>query len=68
MGLLEAIPEADILSAADPDDADEDGVSGRVNTVWDECKGAIYLGRFGWKASAPTLEQQTARAFPGDLE
>ena len=67
MGLLEAIPEADILSAADPDDADGDGISGRVNMVWDERKGAVALGRFGWKANVPTVEQQTAGAFLGDL-
>ena len=67
MGLLEAIPEADILSAADPDDADGDGISGRVNMVWDERKRAMSLGRFGWKANVPTVEQQTAGAFLGDL-
>ena len=47
MGLLEAISEAEILAAADPDDADGDGISGRVNMVWDERKGATSLGRFG---------------------
>ena len=67
MGLLEAISEADILAAADPEDADGDGVSGRVNTVWDERSGGPALGRFGWKANQPTVEQQTAGAFLGDL-
>ena len=67
MGLLEAISEADILSAADPDDDDGDGISGRVNMVWDERKDAMSLGRFGWKANVPTVEQQTAGAFLGDL-
>ena len=67
MGLLEAIPEEEITMAADPDDADRDGISGRVNMVWDERKGAIALGRFGWKANVPTVEQQTAGAFLGDL-
>jgi len=36
MGLLEAIPEATILSFADPDDIDGDGISGRANYVWDD--------------------------------
>ena len=67
MGLLEAIAETDILSAADPDDADGDGVSGQVNMVWDQRKGAMSIGRFGWKANVPTVEQQTAGAFLGDL-
>ena len=67
MGLLEAIPAADIIAAADPDDADADGISGRVNMVWDVRAGAPALGRFGWKANQPTVEQQTAGAFLGDL-
>ena len=36
LGLLEAVPEADILALADPDDADGDGISGRPNMVWSE--------------------------------
>ena len=67
MGLLEAIPAADIIAAADPDDADGDGISGRVNLVWNVRQGAMVLGRFGWKANQPTVEQQTAGAFLGDL-
>ncbi len=67
MGLLEAIPEAVILAAADPDDADNDGISGRPNYVWDVRKGKLSLGRFGWKANQPTVEQQAAGAFLGDI-
>ena len=67
MGLLEAIPEEDILARADPDDEDGDGVSGRANMVWDVRQGLTRLGRFGWKANAPTVEQQVAGAFLGDI-
>ena len=67
MGLLAAIPEADILARADPDDADGDGISGRPNHVWDHAAGATALGRFGWKANQPTVLQQTAGAFLGDM-
>ena len=67
MGLLETIPETDILALADPDDADSDGISGRPNMVWDVLKGKLALGRFGWKANQPTVEQQTAGAFLGDM-
>ena len=67
MGLMEAILEAIILRAADPDDANGDGISGRANMVWDERKGGLSLGRFGWKANQPSVEQQTAGAFLGDL-
>jgi CxxC motif-containing protein (DUF1111 family) len=67
MGLLEAVPEADIVAAADADDADDDGISGRVNTVLDLRTGDMVLGRFGWKAGQPSVEQQSLSAFGGDL-
>ena len=67
MGLLEAIPEASILALSDPDDVDGDGISGRPNYVWDVRKEEAVLGRFGWKANQPTLEQQSAGAFLGDI-
>ncbi len=67
LGLLEAIPEADILAAADSDDHDGDGISGRPNMVPDLRTGQTVLGRFGWKAGQPTVEQQTASALRDDL-
>lgn len=67
LGLLEAIDEKDLLAAEDPNDADGDGISGRANHVWDEARGAISIGRFGWKSNQPTLAQQTAGAFLGDM-
>ena len=67
MGLLEAIPESRILELADVDDANGDGISGRPNYVWDVRNGEFALGRFGWKANQPTVEQQAAGAFLGDI-
>jgi CxxC motif-containing protein (DUF1111 family) len=67
MGLLEAIPEESILANADSDDEDGDGISGRPNMVWDVRAGETRLGRFGWKANVPTIEQQVAGAFIGDI-
>jgi CxxC motif-containing protein (DUF1111 family) len=67
LGLLEAVPEAAILARADPEDRDADGISGRPNRVWDVQAGKPALGRFGWKANQPTLRQQTAGAFNGDM-
>ena len=66
MGLLEAVPAAVIRSAADPDDSDGDGISGRANEVAG-VDGEITLGRFGWKAGRATVEQQVAAAFAGDI-
>jgi CxxC motif-containing protein (DUF1111 family) len=67
LGLLEAIPEEQILAHADRDDRDGDGISGRANAVWSEERQAPMLGRFGWKAGQPTLAQQSASALAGDI-
>lgn len=67
MGLLEAIPEATLRDLADPDDADSDGISGRLNFVWDQRLDESVIGRFGWKANVATVEQQVAGAFHGDI-
>lgn len=67
LGLLELIPEADLLAIADEDDRDGDGISGRPNYVFDRRSGAMKLGRFGWKSNQPSLEQQNAGAFLGDM-
>nr|WP_246387824.1 di-heme oxidoredictase family protein [Chiayiivirga flava] len=67
VGLLEAVPEADIVARADPDDRDGDGISGRANRVWNPIMQRTELGRFGWKANVATLQQQTAAAAHGDI-
>lgn len=67
MGLLEAIPEADILRHADPHDLDGDGISGRARQVWSDEHHQVMLGRFGWKAGQATIVQQAASAFQNDI-
>lgn len=67
MGLLEAIPAARLEALADPDDADGDGISGRINHVWHGEAGVEAIGRFGWKAEQPTVRAQVAGAFLGDM-
>lgn len=67
LGLLDAVAADEIGSWADPDDRDGDGVSGRMNRVWNSAFGISMPGRFGWKANEPNLLQQTAAAFLGDI-
>lgn len=67
LGLLEAIPAADILAHADETDADGNGISGRANLVWSVEFDQVMLGRFGLKAGQPTVHQQSAAAFSGDI-
>ena len=65
-GLLEAVPEADILARA-RSAPDADGVKGQPNYVYDPETGAVRLGRFGWKASKTTLRHQAADALLLDM-
>ena len=67
LGLLEAIPAADILAKADPEDADGDGISGRPQIVPSVEFATPMLGRFGLKGGAPTVKEQSAGAFAGDM-
>ncbi|SEL45339.1 CxxC motif-containing protein, DUF1111 family [Colwellia chukchiensis] len=73
LGLLELIAENDILALVDEDDADQDGISGRANWVFDAVKAQageilpLSLGRFGWKASTPSVRVQSLGALRGDM-
>lgn len=67
VGLLESIPEAQILERADPQDVDSDGISGRPNRVWDHIARRTVLSRLGWKANQPDIAHQTAGAFSQEL-
>ena len=65
-GLLERVDGRAILALADPEDADGDGISGRARPVVG-ADGVTRIGRFGAKATAATLEEQTAAAAALDL-
>ncbi|MQA55356.1 di-heme oxidoredictase family protein [Pseudomonas piscis] len=65
LGLLEAIPEEAILANTRP--TRENPIAGRPNWVWDDARQKTVLGRFGWKAGQPSLNQQNVHAFSGDM-
>ena len=44
-----------------------DGISGRIHMIWNADTGEFVVGRFGWKAAAPSVLQQSANAFLGDI-
>ncbi|MCG3157243.1 MAG: hypothetical protein DKINENOH_03875 [bacterium] len=77
LGLIEAIPDQIILAREDPHDADGDGISGRANFVAPPpyltlaptrvSREGKYLGRFGRKATAIDLLQQTVTAYRNDI-
>ena len=77
LGFIDAVRDADILSWADPDDADSDGISGEAN--WVQLKGYViprvasicedgkHIARFGKKGATYDLLQQTAQAYNQDI-
>lgn len=67
LGLLEAVAESTIIALADVNDADGDGISGKVQISVDPVTGDKRLGRFGWKAGASSLTHQTAGALNTDM-
>jgi CxxC motif-containing protein (DUF1111 family) len=67
LGLLEAIPDEAILANADAQAKEKNGITGRPNRVWDDAQQKTVLGRFGWKAGQPNLNQQNVHAFSGDM-
>ena len=67
VGLLEAIPESEILANARDQARRGDAIKGVTNTVWDAPSGRMMTGRFGWKANVATIAHQTAGAFNGDI-
>ncbi len=65
-GSLEKVSVATLSRLADPDDADGDGISGRINRI-KLSMGGTAVGRFGWKAGQWSLLVQSAKAFRMDL-
>lgn len=77
LGLLETVPDATLLSLADENDTNGDGISGRPNWIYipPYClyrpgtaeRNGKYIGRFGKKAAVYDLQQQTANAYNQDM-
>lgn len=62
LGLVEQIPAANVVAGEDPNDTDSDGISGRAHLLTDG-----RLGRFGWKAQVPSLQEFARDAFGAEL-
>jgi CxxC motif-containing protein (DUF1111 family) len=67
VGLLELVPEAEILSRADPEDDNHDGIRGQTRRVFSRAENRETIGRFGWKLGSATIADQTANAFFNDM-
>ncbi|MCZ6900138.1 MAG: thiol oxidoreductase [Bacteroidetes bacterium] len=77
LGLVAALTDQQILDMADPADLDGDGISGVPNYVtppdffipqwFHQSLNGKYIGRFGKKAAAIDLLQQTVGAYNQDI-
>jgi CxxC motif-containing protein (DUF1111 family) len=77
LGYLAALTDAQIAANADPNDADGDGISGVPNYItppayfepqwYHQSYNGKYIGRFGKKAGAISLLQQTVNAYKQDM-
>ena len=65
LGYLEAVSESDIRALASIQHTY--GIRGRINYVRDDINNKQTIGRFGWKANQPSIRQQIAAAFLGDM-
>ena len=66
-GLVEAISDETLLALEDPDDLDNDGISGRAAMINDVATGRERIGRFGWKAQQATLLAFGADAYRNEM-
>ena len=66
-GLIEAIADETILGLEDPDDQDNNGISGRAARIIDVATGRERIGRFGWKAQHATLLAFGADAYRNEM-
>ena len=66
-GLVEAIPDATIISLEDPEDLNQDGISGRAARIVDIGTNLPRIGRFGWKSQHATLLAFGADAYRNEM-
>ncbi|MGE0004013.1 MAG: di-heme oxidoredictase family protein [Parvibaculaceae bacterium] len=64
-GLIARVAQSEVVRRADPGDRDGDGISGRVRII--RTAEGSRIGRFGLKATAASLADQTADAAMLDL-
>jgi len=67
MGLIDAIPDAQLIQRQDESDQNNDGISGRASWVLSVEEKRLKLGRFGWKASTTSVTEQVANAAHNDM-
>src|SRR5712691_12171836 len=67
LGFVGAVPDADFYALATREAARNDGTAGRVSVVADPVHGGTAVGKFGWKAQVPNLEQFSGDAYLNEM-
>lgn len=67
LGLLENVTEGTMQSFEDPSDANNDGIKGHINYVYNPYTKKKEPGKFGKKANTSSLLVQVATAFQEDM-
>ncbi len=67
LGLIGKIPNEEILKNVDEFDKDNDGISGKANIVYSPKTLKYELGKYTWKASSPSVLEQSASAAVTDM-
>lgn len=64
-GLIEAIPDANLLASAAT--TKPDGIKGKAAMMKDPISGEMHVGRFGWKAQHSSLDGFAADAYLNEI-
>lgn len=64
-GLIDFIPDDEILANEDPTDSNSDGIFGVARRI--EVNGQMEVGRFGWKSQIPRLGDFVRDAMAGEV-
>ncbi len=67
LGMIEKISDESILANEDINDSNGDGISGKANRVYSPLTKQEAIGRYTWKASAPSILEQVAGAANNDM-
>lgn len=66
VGLIDSISDEEVMSHADPDDSNGDGIFGYARMI-DTGGATLEVGKFGWKAQIPTVEDFIHDAMGAEL-
>lgn len=66
-GLVDSISASTILALADPNDNNNDGISGKPNYVIDKRSGLKAIGKFGFRGGQASTEGQTTAALFNEM-